>query len=116
MFAVNIDSDQSKSLAAFYGEMLGMTTKYDSEEAMWIGADEGPMNNILFQTVADYQPPRWPDPSAPQQLHLDIKVPDIDQAEDAALALGATRLPGEGETWRVYADPAGHPFCLLFGQ
>jgi hypothetical protein len=38
---------------------------------------------------------------------------DADAAEEAALALGATRLPGVGENWRVYADPHGHPFCLL---
>jgi hypothetical protein len=39
-------------------------------------------------------------------------VDDLDQAEPKALALGATRLPGEGSTFRVYADPAGHPFRL----
>jgi hypothetical protein len=41
-------------------------------------------------------------------------VDDIEAAEKTALDLGATRLPGEGETWRVYADPAGKPFCLVF--
>ena len=46
-------------------------------------------------------------------MHLDIAVTDIDQAEKEALALGAKRLPGEGKSFRVYRDPAGHPFCLV---
>ena len=41
-------------------------------------------------------------------------VDDIEAAETAALAIGATRLPGEGDNWRVYADPADKPFCLLW--
>ena len=69
----------------------------------------------MFQQVAELQRPRWPDPAYPQQLHLDITVDDADEAERAALALGAHRLPGDGENWRVYADPHGHPFCLLTG-
>jgi hypothetical protein len=39
-------------------------------------------------------------------------VHDIDQAEPKVLALGARRLPGQGSSFRVYADPVGHPFCL----
>ena len=50
----------------------------------------------------------------PQQVHLDVQVEysEITALEERVLALGATRLPGDGENWRVYADPAGHPFCL----
>ncbi|WTY84240.1 hypothetical protein OG559_04970 [Micromonospora sp. NBC_01405] len=59
-------------------------------------------------------PPAWPDPERPQQFHLDVTVSDIEAAEEAALALGARRLPGEGEGFRVYADPVGHPFCLCW--
>jgi hypothetical protein len=70
---------------------------------------------VRFQQVADYAPPRWPDPAQPQQFHLDVRVEDIEPAERAALAIGATRLPGQGENWRVYADPAGKPFCLVWG-
>jgi len=44
-------------------------------------------------------------------------VSDADQAEQELLALGATRIPGERETgFRVFADPAGHPFCIVFGR
>jgi hypothetical protein len=66
----------------------------------------------MFQQVGEYTAPDWPDPSKPQQAHLDIAVDDLDEGEARALSLGAKRLPGEGERFRVFADPAGHPFCL----
>ena len=64
----------------------------------------------------DHVAPRWPDPAFPQQAHLDVEVEraDLEDAERRVLALGATRLPGDGENWRVYADPVGHPFCLVW--
>jgi hypothetical protein len=67
---------------------------------------------MLFQQVTGYNPPRWPDPAYPQQAHLDIIVDDLDTGEARALQLGASRLGGGGKTFRVFADPAGHPFCL----
>ena len=45
----------------------------------------------------------------PQQIHLDVMVDDPAAAGAAVLALGARKLDGDG----VYADPAGHPFCLI---
>lgn len=62
-------------------------------------------------------PPDWPDPERPQQLHLDIRVDDVDEAARAVVALGARRLPAERESgFRVFSDPVGHPFCLVFGR
>jgi hypothetical protein len=69
----------------------------------------------MFQQVSDYTPPQWPNPAHPQQGHLDIMVDDLDTGEARALELGASRLEGEGKTFRVFADPAGHPFCLTVG-
>jgi hypothetical protein len=63
--------------------------------------------------IDNYRAPTWPDPDVPQQIHLDIKVDDLDTAEKRALELGAKRLPGGGINFRVFADPAGHPFCLV---
>jgi catechol-2,3-dioxygenase len=118
VFAANIDCPDATALATFYGQLLGMKSKHDADGSAWIGkADNGPMTQLVFEQVASYTPPRWPDPEAPQQLHLDIVIADdltIDTAQDAVLKLGATRLPGAGENWRVYADPAGHPFCLMW--
>ena len=53
-------------------------------------------------------------PAYPQQIHLDVTVRDVDAAERAAPDIGATRLDGAGPNWRVYADPAGKPFCLVW--
>ncbi|WP_371815024.1 VOC family protein [Mycobacterium sp. DL440] len=52
-----------------------------------------------------------------QQIHLDIQVDEPDAAQRQVLALGATRVEDAvGETlFRVFRDPAGHPFCLVWG-
>jgi Glyoxalase-like domain len=84
----------------------------DAESWVVIG-DAPDRPGVAFQLAPGYQPPRWPDPASPQHMHVDVRVEDIDQAERAVLALGARALPGGGETFRVYADPAGHPFCLV---
>ena len=112
VFAVTIDTDDAPALGRFYSALLGLDLTYEGPEGVLIGR-EG--EQVMFQQVAELQRPRWPDPTYPQQLHLDITVDDADEAELAALALGAERLPGDGENWRVYADPHGHPFCLLTG-
>lgn len=70
---------------------------------------------FAFQRVEDYRAPRWPDAAHPQQFHLDLDVPDLDRAQGEVLALGATPLRADPRGWRVFADPAGHPFCLLRG-
>jgi len=71
---------------------------------------------IAFQQVEHYTAPRWPDQTTPQQMHLDVRVEDFDVAEAAVLELGATKAGSETPTFRVYLDPAGHPFCLIKTQ
>jgi Glyoxalase-like domain/SnoaL-like polyketide cyclase len=66
---------------------------------------------VMFQQITGYHAPRWPDPAYPQQFHLDVTVGDVDAAGAAVLKLGATSLSSGGVKWRVYADPAGKPFC-----
>ena len=103
-----------RGLARFYAELLGKPVTYESEGMAMIGDDGA--QALLFQQVKRYRPPRWPDPIHPQQFHLDVEVDadGVDAAEAAALAIGARRLPGEGANWRVYADPADKPFCLVW--
>jgi len=112
VMGVMLDCPDAKALGAFYAELLGKPVTYEGDGMAMIG-DDGD-RPVMFQQVAEYTPPRWPDPAHPQQVHLDVLVDDVESAERAALSIGATRLPGEGDNWRVYADPAGKPFCLLW--
>ena len=68
---------------------------------------------LAFQRVTNFLAPDWPDPKRPQQLHLDIDVPEPGEAHERVVGLGARLLRDEPRGWRVYADPAGHPFCLI---
>jgi catechol-2,3-dioxygenase len=109
LFAVTIDAPDASGLAGFYGQLLGMDVTYDGPEGALIS---GGGKNVMFQQVAEYTPPAWPDPARPQQGHLDIKVEDLDTGEARALELGASSFARGGDGFRVFADPAGHPFCL----
>ena len=109
LYEVVIDCPDPTSLAAFYAELTGLEIKFQSDD--WVTLGKGDDVRVAFQRVADHRPPRWPDPEYPQQLHLDVFVADLDEADQKVLALGAQRLR-DGEDSRVYADPAGHPFCL----
>jgi catechol-2,3-dioxygenase len=114
LMGVMLDCPDPAALARFYAELLGKPVTYESEGMTMIGGDGA--QPLLFQQVERYRPPRWPDPVHPQQVHLDVEV-DADgvaAAEAAALAIGARRLPGAGANWRVYADPADKPFCLVW--
>src|SRR4051794_28039218 len=114
LHSVVLDAPDAHALATFYAELLGMEVK-GSPGDDWVVVT-GAGHRLAFQQAPDLQPPDWPDPDRPQQFHLDVYVRDIDEAEPKALALGARRLPGEGGDFRVYADPVGHPFCLVLGR
>lgn len=109
LFAVTIDAPDASALARFYADLMGMDVTYEGPEGALISGDG---KSFMFQQVEGYNPPRWPDPAHPQQAHLDIMMDDLDAGEARGLELGASRLNGGGETFRVFADPAGHPFCL----
>jgi catechol 2,3-dioxygenase-like lactoylglutathione lyase family enzyme len=109
LFAVTLDAPDAAALARFYAGILGMKVTLDGPEGSLISGD-GPA--VMFQQVAEYNPPRWPDPAYPPQVHFDLDSDDNDAARRALLAYGATTLPGGSDAFQVYADPAGHPFCL----
>jgi catechol 2,3-dioxygenase-like lactoylglutathione lyase family enzyme len=108
-----IDCPDSRTLAAFYAAMLGWEVAV-KEEDDWVDIrPAGGSDCISFQQVDDYRPPTWPGQDAPQQMHLDVIVDDLDEGEAAVLHLGATKHDTQpGEKFRVFLDPAGHPFCL----
>lgn len=112
LMGVTLDCPDTAQLSRFYAELLGKPVTYDSEGMAMIGEDGA--QPVLFQQITEYQAPRWPDPAYPQQFHLDVTVEDVDAAEAAVLKIGATSLSFSGENWRVYADPAGKPFCLCW--
>jgi hypothetical protein len=86
---------------------------YEDEE--WVSVRSDGDVGLSFQRAPDYQPPVWPSPDRPQQFHLDVTVGDLEKATAEVKAIGgvqADQQPGEDQGWRVFLDPAGHPFCL----
>lgn len=96
-------------LATFYSALLGLPITFVSEDWVVVAQDDH-ASGFAFQRAPGHVAPAWPDPRSSQQVHLDVMVDDLDAAAEAVAALGATRLPGGTH---VYADPAGHPFCLV---
>jgi catechol 2,3-dioxygenase-like lactoylglutathione lyase family enzyme len=109
--AVALDCPDPQALAEFYSALTGLPIT-DRKEDWWeLAADGGPA--LAFQLAPDHVPPTWPTGGHPQQIHLDFDVADLDEGERAVLALGARRHEHQpGTTFRVFLDPAGHPFCL----
>lgn len=109
------DCPDAGALARFYGTLLDWTVDVDVDGSWAEIRDLATGSCICFQQVDDYRAPEWPGQQHPQQLHLDVVVDDIDAAEGPTLELGATRhehQPSEDGGFRVFLDPAGHPFCL----
>ncbi|MEI6307616.1 MAG: VOC family protein [Actinomycetes bacterium] len=84
----------------------------------WVELVDNGVTRIAFQRVEKYIPPTWPEGPTPQQAHLDFDVADLNKAEQQLLEIGAVKSPiqtsSNPETnFRVYFDPAGHPFCLV---
>lgn len=100
-----------RELAAFYGDLLGMQVIYED----WLLIARDPESKLVLALDgdgwSDQRPPRWPDPEYPQQLHLDIAVRDLDEVGGRVERSGAGLVRDNG-SFRIYTDPAGHPFCL----
>jgi len=103
-----LDCPDARRLASFYSELLNQPVTYDSDDWVVVAPNDH-SSGLAFQLAADHHPPTWPDNSVPQQFHVDVMVEDVEAAMPKVLALGATRLDDRG----VFADPAGHPFCLI---
>lgn len=114
---VVMDCPDVSELARFYAALLGGAV--NRADPRWAVSDEFSTLHtesglvLAFQRVTDFRPPQWPDSAHPQQFHLDVDVADLDQAHERVLELGARLLHLDPRGWSVYADPAGHPFCLL---
>ena len=108
--SIVLDCPDAAGLATFYGALLDWKVESSADWAD-VRADYGQC--LSFQQVRGYSPPVWPGQEVPQQMHLDVIVDELDAGESAVLAIGATRHEHQpGTTFRVFLDPAGHPFCL----
>lgn len=115
---VVFDAADLDAESAFWAEMLGGQVLGDDQfhcvfdlHDRWV---------IGVQLAPSHVPPDWPD-GAPQQVHLDLHIDDPASAHAEAIALGARLLQAADELTapdghQVYADPAGHPFCLGWGH
>ncbi len=128
---VVVDTTDARALAEFYRELLGYEYRPGDEPppegapdvrgADWLvlrHPSGGP--GVALQQVEVLPPPTWPEGPVPQQLHLDLTVPSVPELEAwhaRALSLGATLLLDRSddpeEPLRLFADPAGHPFCIF---
>ncbi len=114
---VAFDAAELAPESTFWAGVLGGTVDEDDDWHMVLDADGVP--RIGVQLAPDHEPPDWPDGSPPQQVHVDLWVTDLQVAHDEVMALGARLLQEADdldavEGWQVYADPAGHPFCLCW--
>jgi len=128
-----LDTTDPRRLAEFYRQLFGLRYRPGDEppgsgQPDPKGQDWLVLKNpaggaaLAFQKVGELPRATWPDGPVPQQLHLDTTVPtaaDLDIQHERALALGARLLEDRSddpqEPLQVYADPAGHPFCIFVG-
>lgn len=123
-----LDAVDTRELAEFYRQLFDLRYREGDEQTSgeadsddWLVLlDEQGRRVIAFQQTEQLTPTTWPSPEVPMQAHLDFTVPDresLDAAHVRALDLGARLLNDESddpdEQLYVYADPAGHPFCIL---
>ncbi|WP_345495918.1 VOC family protein [Nocardia callitridis] len=112
--SVVLDCPEPRILAEFYRRLLGAELVNDREDD-WIVIADRSGRRIAFQTAPDYRPPNFPDPTASQQVHFDVLVEDIEAAQRQVLTLGATLVREQTDgPFRVYRDPVGHTFCLVW--
>jgi catechol 2,3-dioxygenase-like lactoylglutathione lyase family enzyme len=128
---VVLDCLSARALAEFYRQLLGFSYRPGDEPppsgdpdplgADWLVLrDSAGSTRLAFQQVPGFLEATWPSGPTPQQMHLDLTVAtagDLDAQHERALALGARLLADRSddpdEPLRVYADPAGHPFCIF---
>lgn len=125
-----LDTTDPRTLAEFYRTLLGLSYRPGDEPPApgepdpngqdWLVLTGG--FPLAFQYVPQMPTATWPEPTIPQQLHLDITVSSVEELDrhgQRALDLGARllfdRSDDPQEPLRVYADPSGHPFCLFVG-
>lgn len=117
---VVLDADNVSEVSEFWARLLGGKVIKD-EDDHWHSIIDGNDKWVLaVQYAPDHVRPNWPN-GEKQQVHLDFHVKDFQESHEKVMALGAKvlRQPPDihaTEGFQVYEDPAGHPFCLCWGQ
>jgi hypothetical protein len=107
---VSLDSADPEALMTFYQRVLGGEVAVLSPDFVvlrLVGIA------VTSSRVADYRPPTWPQDTVPKQVHLDLRVASLDGAEAELVTAGARLADHQPhpDQYRVFLDPAGHPFC-----
>jgi catechol 2,3-dioxygenase-like lactoylglutathione lyase family enzyme len=128
-----LDCADPRATAEFYRQMFGLHYRPGDEVPPDGQPDENGQDwlvllrpdgarSLAFGKADDLAETTWPEPGVPQQMHLDTSVQSVEELErqhERALALGARlrfdRTDDPDEPLRVYADPAGHLFCIFVG-
>jgi catechol 2,3-dioxygenase-like lactoylglutathione lyase family enzyme len=132
--SVVLDTTDARRLADFYHQLLGYPygpgfeppvggnpAGDTGEEVDWVVLEISPGGpRLAFQQVDELPASTWPTTAVPQQLHLDLVVPDkevLEEQHQRALSLGARLLLDDSdhpeEPIYIYADLDGHPFCIF---
>ena len=114
--SVTLDCPDPRGLSNFYAQLLNWPPDPAPTPDNFFAelANPGGPIGLSFQRVDAYRAPQWPGQEVPQQVHLSLVTDDLPAAHERAVTLGARLLDGTREP-RVYADPAGHPFCISAG-
>lgn len=116
-----LNSRDPRGLAGFWAGLLGGTPVewYPG----WVTLEPPPHGQRLsFQGTGGDEPPATDD-GGEELVHFDILVGDLAAAHERVVGAGARFVSehvsprpgpdGRPVPWRVYRDPAGHPFCLV---
>jgi catechol 2,3-dioxygenase-like lactoylglutathione lyase family enzyme len=124
-----LDTTRPRELAEFYRELLGLQYRPGDEPpgdaaadvADWLVlVDSDGTRRLAFQQVDSLPRTTWPTHEVPMQLHVDFTVSSTDELQrqrERAEGLGAKllldRTDDPEEPLYVFADLAGHPFCIF---
>ena len=115
-----LDCDNPIALADFYSKITGWPVEplgdFPPEDVTWLELlDDNGFTKMAFQLIDNYQKPTWPTGGLPQQAHMDFHAKDLDIAEKELLEIGAVKAEYQPKPhrFRIYLDPAGHPFCIV---
>lgn len=115
---VALDCPKPYELASFYSALTGIAVEtwpgFAPEDMPGIDLVHDSLPALSFQRVENFVAPTWPADAMPKQMHLDFEVDDLDEGERHVLSIGARKTEYQpGNTYRVFLDPVGHPFCLI---